>query len=671
MEAQMLITLLNIILLVHAVSSLVWQEKNVLNWFQPKRYIHGEVKKLLTRDSTLYVYDENQQKWITDIHYQGKKIYDIYYSSKYELIVPQKQLRHTQSGVITDLSSELGSALIVSAAFEGDTLYVIRGHELLVYDIKTGHIIDSIKHDEIFHYDLESSISYRDGAIFVLNGDEIDILPIDGSSPEIVELEGRAVGGYREYQPLMVDSILVTADDYRCYIYNVNTRELRTIVLAREPSRVTSTIREGTELYCARRVGDTCRYEVVNVLNGSVNCIGMTTAEASTGREPSFIIDKVKDTLIVTDGTGGLYSMQISNIVPVWYGRGIYETVATWANGNDERILLMYWGGLYSYSEDTAYRARNNNIVIYSMPEPVMYKDSVVLSEGGVLSIQEYDSSSNKKFIESSIDAYLVARDTILYYRNQKEVFKYDGVGGALLQVGGDDILATSTSFGVWDVIGTLNLYDHDSIVGTEYYLSGYQGSRMVDYQDALGYVVLERYKRIVAVDIQSVSPLWTYDNTSRIVGQFPWKGRNVLVFSDGTILDTGNGQVLGSAPYGIKNATVHRDNCFLFYPDGLVLMGEGWELTDIKTEHGSPAPEMIQIYPNPSSGSVSLSWNSSMTQSAQLRIKDQLGRTVHTQQIPPGITNATWDASGAASGVYFMQILHEKGIETGKVMVR
>lgn len=59
------------------------------------------------------------------------------------------------------------------------------------------------------------------------------------------------------------------------------------------------------------------------------------------------------------------------------------------------------------------------------------------------------------------------------------------------------------------------------------------------------------------------------------------------------------------------------------------------------------------------------------MTHSTQLRVFDQLGRTVHMLEFPAGTTNATWNASDAAPGVYFMQIIHEKGIETGKVWVR
>jgi|GEM_PF-3290307 len=85
----------------------------------------------------------------------------------------------------------------------------------------------------------------------------------------------------------------------------------------------------------------------------------------------------------------------------------------------------------------------------------------------------------------------------------------------------------------------------------------------------------------------------------------------------------------------------------------------------------GPKHSQITEIYPNPSSGPVSLSWTSSMNQPAQLRIMDQLGRVVQTKEIPPGITNATWDASDAAPGVYFMQIMHDKGIETGKVLVR
>jgi photosystem II stability/assembly factor-like uncharacterized protein len=78
-----------------------------------------------------------------------------------------------------------------------------------------------------------------------------------------------------------------------------------------------------------------------------------------------------------------------------------------------------------------------------------------------------------------------------------------------------------------------------------------------------------------------------------------------------------------------------------------------------------------IDAYPNPSCGHVSLNWNIAMNHPAELRIMDQLGRTVHTQIVPVGTTSTTWNTSNAAPGVYFMRIVHEKGIETGKVLIR
>jgi hypothetical protein len=78
-----------------------------------------------------------------------------------------------------------------------------------------------------------------------------------------------------------------------------------------------------------------------------------------------------------------------------------------------------------------------------------------------------------------------------------------------------------------------------------------------------------------------------------------------------------------------------------------------------------------MRVFPNPSSGPIHLSWDSRRTQLTQLRIVDQLGRTVHTQEIPAGTTSTSWNTSNAAPGVYFMQILHNDGIEVGKVIVR
>lgn len=79
----------------------------------------------------------------------------------------------------------------------------------------------------------------------------------------------------------------------------------------------------------------------------------------------------------------------------------------------------------------------------------------------------------------------------------------------------------------------------------------------------------------------------------------------------------------------------------------------------------------VLNVYPNPSNESIQVSWGTTSTCSGEFRVIDQLGRVVYTQEIEPGSTSTTWDASIAAPGVYFMQIMHEKGIATGKVIVR
>ncbi|MCB2203527.1 T9SS type A sorting domain-containing protein [bacterium] len=104
---------------------------------------------------------------------------------------------------------------------------------------------------------------------------------------------------------------------------------------------------------------------------------------------------------------------------------------------------------------------------------------------------------------------------------------------------------------------------------------------------------------------------------------------------------------------------------------NGIRVYGGNSKLVSAQQIPTLPQSSSLTTYPNPSSGPISLSWSKAVNPTAHLRILDQLGRTVHTQDIPAGATTTTWNASNAPPGVYFMQILHNDGFEVGKVLVR
>ncbi len=73
---------------------------------------------------------------------------------------------------------------------------------------------------------------------------------------------------------------------------------------------------------------------------------------------------------------------------------------------------------------------------------------------------------------------------------------------------------------------------------------------------------------------------------------------------------------------------------------------------------------DMIQLYPNPTSGNVMLSFNSLNQQSFEVRITDATGRLIQTEALTNyvGKFNKMFDLSDKAKGVYIFTVSSEKG---------
>ncbi len=77
-----------------------------------------------------------------------------------------------------------------------------------------------------------------------------------------------------------------------------------------------------------------------------------------------------------------------------------------------------------------------------------------------------------------------------------------------------------------------------------------------------------------------------------------------------------------------------------------------------------------ISLYPNPTSGTFTLSYHLS-TPDAAFQLLDISGRVVYKQSISGSIGNEIIDASALSSGMYFWQVANEKGVTSyGKIAI-
>jgi cyanophycinase len=93
-----------------------------------------------------------------------------------------------------------------------------------------------------------------------------------------------------------------------------------------------------------------------------------------------------------------------------------------------------------------------------------------------------------------------------------------------------------------------------------------------------------------------------------------------------------------------------------------IIRPGDAFALTDVSRDWPPEMREFLleQNYPNPFNPATTIRYSIPQTSMVSLRIYDLLGREVAMlvdQQVPDGVYETRWDASGGASGVYFVRL--------------
>lgn len=106
-------------------------------------------------------------------------------------------------------------------------------------------------------------------------------------------------------------------------------------------------------------------------------------------------------------------------------------------------------------------------------------------------------------------------------------------------------------------------------------------------------------------------------------------------------------------------------------------------EVTDVSDSdniksHTNITPETnpfsgLEIYPNPAESSLTISYKSSGSAPLKIRVYDENGKTVYTQEInePGGQVNQAISLSGYGPGIYFVNLEQGSQHETKKIIVK
>jgi hypothetical protein len=78
-----------------------------------------------------------------------------------------------------------------------------------------------------------------------------------------------------------------------------------------------------------------------------------------------------------------------------------------------------------------------------------------------------------------------------------------------------------------------------------------------------------------------------------------------------------------------------------------------------------------INLFPNPSNGIVNIDFNGNVANNPQVKVFNQLGQLVFTQNNTTATANLSIDLSGFAKGIYSVNIISEGVSVTKRVVLQ
>ena len=148
----------------------------------------------------------------------------------------------------------------------------------------------------------------------------------------------------------------------------------------------------------------------------------------------------------------------------------------------------------------------------------------------------------------------------------------------------------------------------------------------------------------------------------------------SIYDLGSGNLLDTISGHYTTANPP--DSVTSPSGKMFLIFSTNSSVNGKGWEIYYPKQStgiHESSRPGGLRIYPNPSSGRVSLSFGPAEAGNAELRLSSIDGRQVICRQVnvSAGENTIPIDLTGLKSGMYFLRITSRSGSVVGKMLIK
>jgi hypothetical protein len=80
---------------------------------------------------------------------------------------------------------------------------------------------------------------------------------------------------------------------------------------------------------------------------------------------------------------------------------------------------------------------------------------------------------------------------------------------------------------------------------------------------------------------------------------------------------------------------------------------------------------QSLSIFPNPNEGRFQIDCKNKMGENASIRVYNNIGQLVYQKQIKIESAFLPLDLSSLSKGIYAIELLTEKSISSGKVMIK